>query len=86
MPWWLLKPSERESDRLPPYQESDKPAQPRLHRPSFDPRIIMRVVLSLALVTASLFVVLAERYDPNSKHWAFGTLRTIMGFWLRGVR
>jgi hypothetical protein len=53
---------------------------------NIDHRIIMQILLSLLLVGASLYVVLAEHYDPNSKHWAFGTLGTIMGFWLRGVR
>jgi hypothetical protein len=49
-------------------------------------RLVMQIVVSLALLLACLLVVLSNKYDPNSKHWAFGMLGTIVGFWLRGVR
>jgi hypothetical protein len=49
-------------------------------------RVIMQIVFSLALFSASLFVVLAARYDQSSKHWAFGSIGTIIGFWLKGSR
>jgi hypothetical protein len=59
---------------------------PKVTSSSLDYRVLMQILLSVLLVCASLYVVLAAHYDPNSKHWAFGTLGTIMGFWLRGVR
>jgi hypothetical protein len=43
----------------------------------------MQVLVSLCLLGASLFVILAAGYDPNIKHWAFATVGTILGFWLR---
>jgi hypothetical protein len=46
----------------------------------------MQIVVTLALLLACLLVVLSDKYDPNSKHWAFGMLGTIVGFWLRGAR
>jgi hypothetical protein len=73
--------SERANRRREP-----RPIPPTSGRFPIDHRAAMQVLLSLALVGSSLYVVLAEHYDPNSKHWAFGTLGTIMGFWLRGVR
>jgi hypothetical protein len=33
-----------------------------------------------------LFVILSGGYDPNSKNWAFGTVGTILGFWLKASR
>jgi hypothetical protein len=51
-----------------------------------DDRGIMRMVLSIALTGACLFVVLSGRYEPNAQHWAYSTLGTIVGFWMRGGR
>jgi hypothetical protein len=47
-------------------------------------RSIMQVAFSLVLTTASLFVILSKRYQPKDKHWAYTTIGTILGFWLRG--
>src|SRR2546427_6777852 len=58
-----------------------EPATPRAPAAS---RTIMQIVVSLVLLAAALFIILSERYDPNSKHWAFATVGTILGFWLRG--
>ena len=40
--------------------------------------------ISLLFGAPAIFVVLSERYQPREKHWAFTTLGTILGFWLRG--
>lgn len=49
----------------------------------FDSRTIMQIAVSMCLLGASLFVILAGGYDPNAKHWAFATVGTILGFWLK---
>jgi hypothetical protein len=49
-------------------------------------RPTMQVVVTLLLLLPCLLVILSNRYDPNSKHWAFGTVGTILGFWLKGGR
>jgi hypothetical protein len=46
-------------------------------------RVFMQVVLSLGLVASSLFVVLAQHGDASARHWAFGMIGMVMGFWLR---
>jgi hypothetical protein len=33
---------------------------------------------------AALYIVLSREYPPQEKNWAFSTLGTILGFWLRG--
>jgi hypothetical protein len=43
----------------------------------------MQVVISLVLMVAALLIVLSHAYDSQEKHWAYGTLGTILGFWLR---
>ncbi len=48
--------------------------------------MLMQVLVTLTVLVACLFVVLSDAYDANSKHWAYGTLGTIIGFWLRGAR
>jgi hypothetical protein len=45
----------------------------------------MQITVTLILLVA-LFVILSAQYDPNSKHWAFATVGTILGFWLKGGR
>ena len=45
---------------------------------------VMQIVISLALTAASLFVILRKDYGPKDKHWAYATVGTILGFWLRG--
>ncbi len=43
---------------------------------------IMRGIITVALMAASLFVILAKRYSPDDKRWAYATIGTILGFWL----
>jgi hypothetical protein len=48
--------------------------------------ISMQATTTLILLLASLFVILSGQYDPNSQYWAFATVGTILGFWLKGRR
>ena len=45
-------------------------------------RGIMRIILSLILLGGALWVILARRYSPADRHWAYGIVGTIVGFWL----
>ena len=47
---------------------------------------MMQVVVTIILMLTCLFMVLSKSYDPNSLHWAYATLGTIVGFWLRGSK
>jgi hypothetical protein len=49
-------------------------------------KMTMQIVVTVSLLSSCLLVVLSSGYDPNSKHWAFGMLGTLVGFWLRGSR
>ena len=44
----------------------------------------MQVLITLIFTPTALFIVLARRYGPKDKHWAYATLGTILGYWLRG--
>jgi hypothetical protein len=46
-------------------------------------RTIMQIAVSILLLGAALFVILSQRYDDSSKHWAFATVGTIIGYWLK---
>jgi hypothetical protein len=39
--------------------------------------------ISLVLLIASLFVILSSNYEIAVRNWAFGTIGTVLGFWLR---
>ena len=45
--------------------------------------LIMQVVVTLALLAAGLFIVLSSSYTPQAQHWGYGTLGSILGFWLK---
>jgi len=43
-----------------------------------------RTILSAILLAAALFVILTESYSQQDKRWAYGTIATIVGFWVFG--
>ena len=43
----------------------------------------VQIIVSVVLLVASLFVVLSPKYEPKDKHWAYGTIGVLVGFWLR---
>lgn len=45
---------------------------------------IMQIFISVIVLGAGLWVVLSRRYQPQEKHWAYGAIGTIIGFWLKG--
>ena len=47
------------------------------------PGILMQITTSVVLLSAGLFVILSKKYTPQDKHWAYTTLGTILGFWLK---
>ena len=54
--------------------------------PGFAPSIIddmMRPLLTVILLAASVYVILSSTYGPKDKHWAYATAGALMGFWLR---
>jgi hypothetical protein len=42
-----------------------------------------QLVISAVLLIAALFVILTKRYAAQDKHWAYGALGTVVGFWLK---
>lgn len=45
---------------------------------------VMSVLVSVAVLTAALFVILSNRYDDATKKWAYGVAGLVIGFWLKG--
>jgi hypothetical protein len=43
----------------------------------------VQIALTFVLLLASLYVVLSGQFMANDKHWAFGTMGTLLGFWFR---
>jgi hypothetical protein len=43
----------------------------------------IQLVVSVLLLLASLFVILSTKYGAKDKHWAYATVGTLLGFWLR---
>ena len=39
--------------------------------------------ISVALIGSSLYVILSGKYDEGTQKWAFGTIGSMIGFWLR---
>ncbi|BDM83549.1 hypothetical protein [Acaryochloris marina] len=46
-------------------------------------RLWIRVCLSLFVLVPSIFVILDGSYQNDTDKWAFGTVGTILGYWLK---
>ena len=44
---------------------------------------VVRVLVSLAVLGAALFVILSQRYPEDYAKWAFGVIGVVIGYWLR---
>jgi hypothetical protein len=51
----------------------------------FDHRVVMQILMSLAALGVSFYIILSSSYDAGSKHWAYGTVGSLFGFWLKGT-
>lgn len=47
-------------------------------------RLVMKIVISLMILGAGLFVLLFGNYDEGTKKWAIGAVGLVTGFWLKG--
>lgn len=45
--------------------------------------LTFRITVSAAVLAASLFIILSNRYGPKDKHWAYATVGTVLGYWLK---
>jgi len=46
-------------------------------------RMFMAPIISVILLCASLYIIISGGYKGDGEKWAFGSLGTILGFWLR---
>jgi hypothetical protein len=46
-------------------------------------RLLMQAVVSLAVMGASLFIILTHGFSPDSKRWAYATVGMVVGYWLK---
>lgn len=46
-------------------------------------QIWMTVVVTVALGAAALYIILSNRYEQDSLKWAYGTLGTVIRYWLK---
>jgi hypothetical protein len=46
--------------------------------------MLMQPLVSIVILAASLYMILSADFSPQDKHWAFGTVGTVIGFWLKG--
>jgi hypothetical protein len=46
-------------------------------------REFMQVNISIILLLASLYVILSSKYGPRDKHWAYGIVGTLIGYWFK---
>jgi hypothetical protein len=45
--------------------------------------LVFSAAVSLIVLSAALCVVLSRKYPPKVEHWAYATVGTVLGFWLR---
>jgi hypothetical protein len=49
------------------------------HNDGLDP---MSICVSIIVLIAGLWVILSKRYVATDRHWAYGAVGTIIGYWL----
>ena len=45
--------------------------------------MMMQVVVSLAVLLASLWVVVSQQYESSVENFAYVMIGTVIGYWLR---
>ena len=45
---------------------------------------LMQIVISIVVLGFSFYVIVTDRFGPDEKHCAFGSVGTVLGFWLGG--
>lgn len=46
-------------------------------------RIAMMVLISLVVLASSLYTIMSGTYPDATQKWAYGSVGTILGFWLK---
>jgi hypothetical protein len=46
-------------------------------------RLRLQLALTLVLGAAAIWIISTARHDRNDANWAYGTLLTLLGYWLR---
>jgi len=49
---------------------------------SIELKTLIQLFLTVALVGAALYVILSKDFASDEKRWAFGTIGTLIGYWL----
>lgn len=52
-------------------------------RSEFPTKEVVQILITAVLLGAAIYVILAKRYGPKDKHWAYGIVGTIIGFWFK---
>ena len=45
---------------------------------------LVRIVVSLIVLAAGLYVILNHDYQVEDKKWGYGIVGTVVGYWLKG--
>lgn len=45
----------------------------------------IQVAITMMVLVASLYIVLADRYPTDTEKWAFGTIGLLIGYWMPAV-
>jgi hypothetical protein len=46
-------------------------------------RLRTQMALTLALGGAAIWIIVATEHGPDDKKWAYGTLGTLLGYWVK---
>jgi len=65
------------------YLQGGSPAGSTDHVAVILSRPTVQIVVSLAILGCALYIVLSHSYAEQEKHWAYGVIGTILGFWLK---
>lgn len=48
-----------------------------------DALVVLKIIITMCLLGGSLYIILSNRYDKDTKKWAMATIGALMLFWLK---
>lgn len=59
-----------------------RPGFPPFAPDASPPVLLTQIGITMIVLVASLYIVLADRYPTDTEKWAFGTIGLLIGYWM----
>ena len=46
-------------------------------------KMVAALLISMAVLVVALYVIMSKNYALSEKHWVYGAVGTVVGYWLK---